>query len=497
MKSRLMRWLIGALGGFFILSSLAITIAEARKFNQRPIIFPKGSMIGDVPVGGLVKDEAVERLAEYYSLPLVLEIDGTIIQVSPEELGFIHDPEDLVSNAMDELDSGKFWDFLWENLNPQPVTVPLGAAVDEDALLAYLNQVIAPRYTSPGRPITPIPNTTNFLPPTSGESLDVKKALADIRTALLSPDIHHVELQKLSGTDQSADEHMLQAFLQHNINWIGFEDLVEVYLQPLPSGSILHFASIDGVAVEPDVAFTAASTIKIPIMISILRRTEDPTPNDVSNLLEQMIVLSENPPADTLMSTYLDEVRGPLIVSEDLEALGMENTFLAGYFYLGAPALQLFTTPANTRADVDLDPDDYSQTVPSEAGELLAAIYHCAEDGSGLLTETFPGEISQSECQLMIDILSGNQIGLLIEAGLPPDGTAAHKHGWVQELDGLFRSMSDVAIVFTPGGDYVLTVFIHDSERLDFDQGNRLIARLSQTVYNFFNVENQAHWWFD
>jgi beta-lactamase class A len=97
----------------------------------------------------------------------------------------------------------------------------------------------------------------------------------------------------------------------------------------------------------------------------------------------------------------------------------------------------------------------------------------------------------------MIDILMANKIGLLIEAGLPPEAAAAHKHGWVQELDGLLHSMSDVAIVFTPGGDYVLTVFIHDPERLDFDQGNRLIARLSQTVYNFFNLENQAYWWFD
>jgi hypothetical protein len=57
--------------------------------------------------------------------------------------------------------------------------------------------------------------------------------------------------------------------------------------------------------------------------------------------------------------------------------------------------------------------------------------------------------------------------------------------------------MSDAAIVFTPGGDYVLNVFIYDIDRLDFDQGNRLIARLSQTVYNFYNVDNQAYWWFD
>jgi len=497
MKSGFLKWGMIGLGALFILSSLAITIVEARRFNDQPIVFPDGSTIGGVPVGGLMEAEASARIQEFYNLPLALEIEGAIFQVQPQDLGFNLDPEALVSEAVEAFPTDSFWQYLWGNLNPQPVTIPLSATVDEDALLAYLNREIAPRYTSPGQPVTPIPNTTNFLPASSGERLDVEKALADIRTALLAPEVHHVDLKTLGGPDPAADQQILQAFLEHNIKWIGFEDLVEVYLQPMPSGPLLHFASIDGTEVEPDVAFTAASTIKIPIMISVLRRTEDPTPEEVITLLERMIIFSENPPADTLMSTYLDEVRGPLMVSEDLEALGLENTFLAGYFYLGAPVLQLFETPANTREDVFLDPDVYNQTVPSEAAELLAAIYHCAEDKSGLLTDTFSGEITQAECQLMVDILAANKIGLLIEAGLPPEAIAAHKHGWVQELDGLLHAMSDVAIVFTPGGDYVLTVFIHDPERLDFDQGNRLIARLSQTVYNFFNIENQAYWWFD
>lgn len=497
MKSRILRWAMGGLAALFILSSLAITSVEAQRFNRRPIVFPMGSQIGGVPVGGLLEAEAVQRLEAFYSLPLTLEIEGATIHAHPQELGFSLNPEELVTNAVDDLDIGNFWDSLWNNLNPQPIDIPLQATIDEDALLAYLTQKISPRYTRPGRAVTPIPNTTNFMPPTWGERLNVEKALADILNALLSHEIHQVELQTLNGPDPATNEQMLQAFLQHNINWIGFDDLVEVYLQAMPSGKGLHFASVEGVEVAPDVAFTAASTIKIPIMISVLRSTEDPTPEAVITLLERMIVFSENPPADTLMSTYLDEVRGPLIVSEDLDALGMENTFLAGYFYLGAPVLQLFTTPANAREDVYLDPDVYNQTVPSEAGELLSAIYRCAEDESGLLIETFPGEISQSDCQLMVDVLASNQIGLLIEAGLPPEAAAAHKHGWVQELDGLLHSMSDVAIVFTPGGDYVLTIFIYDPEQLDFDQGNRLIARLSQTVYNFFNIENQTYWWFE
>lgn len=497
MKSRFLRWGMFGLGALFILSSVAITLVEARRFNSRVPVFPEGSTIAGLPVGGLTEAEAAKRITDFYSLPLILEIEGAAIQVSPQDMGLTLDPEGLAAEAAAQLNTGDFWDYLWGNLDPQPVNLPLSASVDEDALLDTLSQEIAPRYTRPGGPITPIPNTTNFLPPTPGERLDVESALADIRTALLSPAIHHAKLQILDGAVETVNADMLQAFLQHQINWIGFDDLVEVYLQPLPSGEILHFASLDGDPVQPDVAFTAASTIKIPIMISVLRRTEDPTPETVIKLLQLMIILSENPPADTLMSTYLDEARGPLIVSEDLQALGMENTFLAGYFYLGAPVLKLYETPANTRQDVYLDPDVYNQTVPSEAGELLTAIYRCAINEANLLTTTFPGEISQAECQLMVDILSANQIGLLIEAGLPPDALAAHKHGWVQELDGLLHSMSDAAIVFTPGGDYILTVFIHDAERLDFDQGNRLIARLSQTVYNFFNITDQAYWWFD
>ena len=343
----------------------------------------------------------------------------------------------------------------------------------------------------------PIPGTTNFSPGAAGQRLLIDQGVADIQAVLLSPTAHQVTLQIESSAPEPPSLETLAAFLRHNIEWIGFNDLAEVYMQSMATRETLHFALRGGAEVVPDVAFTAASTSKIPIMISVLRRTDEPTPETVVTLLGRMIAFSENPPADTLMSTYIDEVRGPLLVTEDMAALGLENTFLAGYFYLGAPLLQRFETPANQRTDVFLDPDIYNQTVPSEVGRLLAAIYTCAQDGSGLLTETFPGEITQSECQLMVDTLASNRIGLLIEAGLPPVATAAHKHGWVQELDGQFRSMSDVAIVFTPDGDYVLNIFIYDALRLDFDQGNRLIARLSQTVYNFFNLEEQAYWWFD
>lgn len=498
MKSKILWWILGGLGVLFILSSVTITIVEYNHFTAKPAVFPPGSLVAGVPVGSLDEAAAEARIAEFYSLPLVLQIDGATIHASPDNLGFSLDTAGLVDGALNQYKPVSFWAHLWgQSEEAEPVDIPLAASVNEDQVLSYLNSEIVPRYTQPGSSLALIPWTTNYSSSTTGERLAIDQALADISTALLTSSTHSVTLQTAERVEPTPAWGMMKAFIKHNINWIGFENLVEVYLESMDTGQVLHFAVQDGADVEPDVAFTAASTIKIPIMISVLRRTPEPTPEAVVTLLEQMIGFSDNPPADTLMSTYLDEAHGPLIVSEDMAELGMENTFLAGYFYLGAPLLQRFETPANTRSDIFLDPDIYSQTVPSETGRLLSAIYICAEDGGGLLTETFPGEITQTKCQLMIDILSANHIGLLIEAGLPPEGTAAHKHGWTVELDGLLHSMSDVAIVFTPGGDYVLNIFIYDPVRLDFDQGNRLIARLSQTVYNFFNLENQVHWWFD
>ena len=497
MKSKGLRWAVGLLGLLFLLSSLIITIIEYNRYADLTLVFPPGSMIAGLPVAGLDKDAAAARVSQYYSLPLIVQIKDTTIHVNPQELGFTVDASSLVEAAAQKLPESSFWAHLWGRDPSQAVEQPSSGKIDEDQISEYLETQIIPRYLQPGRAVTPIVGTTNFEEAQAGEELNLDQAVQDIQAALISPDLHSVSLKIDEKPVAAPDLAMLKAFLRHNMDWIGFTELLEIYLEPLENSQTLHFALQGDVEVDPDVAFTAASTIKIPIMISVLRRTADPTPEEAVALLERMILFSENPPADTLMATYIDEARGPLLVSEDLAALGMQNTFLAGYFYLGAPVLQIFTTPANSRTDIYLDPDIYIQTVPAEAGQLLSAIYSCAADGTGLLMRTFPGEISQAECQLMLNILSNNRIGLLIEAGLPPEGYAAHKHGWVQELDGLLHSMSDVAIVFTPGGDYVLNIFIYDPDRLDFDQGNRLFARLSQTVYNFFNLENQAYWWFE
>jgi len=206
-----------------------------------------------------------------------------------------------------------------------------------------------------------------------------------------------------------------------------------------------------------------------------------------------MIAKSDNASTDALMVEALDPTLGPLDVTKTMKAIGLENTFLDGMFYVGAPLLSGgITTPANTRLDVNTEPDVYNQTTPAEIGMLISDIYQCAQYSGGTLIAVFPGEITSGECKSMITYLTQNRIGVLIEAGLPDGTQIGHKHGWaIDPLDGLMHTVGDAGLVYTPGGNFVLTIFIHNTEQIIWDDANQLYADLTRAIYNYFNLGAQ------
>jgi len=214
---------------------------------------------------------------------------------------------------------------------------------------------------------------------------------------------------------------------------------------------------------------------------------EEPYPEEVITLMEEMIQQSDNASTDQLAMMVIDANLSPLIVTADMHRLGLENTFWAGHFYLGAPLLQTFKTPANQRTDVDTQPDRYNQTTAADMGMLMEDIYLCAERAGGSLIAAFPDEISQRKCQQMIDIMLFNKIGVLIQAGVPSGTRIAHKHGWAIETDGLVHTYGNAALIYSPGGNYVLTIFAHHPVQAVFDPVNILFANISSAIYNFFN----------
>jgi hypothetical protein len=234
--------------------------------------------------------------------------------------------------------------------------------------------------------------------------------------------------------------------------------------------------------------------MKIPILVSSLSRLDLPLSDLEQGWINYMIIYSENDPADRLMEE-IDAVRGPLVVTEDMQdSLGLENTFIAGYFYLGAPLLDLYQTPANQRSDINLNADLYNQTTVAEISTLLSWLYECEQNGSGPLITKLGENMTQEKCQLAVETLKRNQMGALIESGLPEATPIAHKHGWSEESDGLIHTFSDVGIVYAEENDFVLSIFIYSPNQLLFDTANLLTAELSQVVYNFMNPHYQIGW---
>jgi len=199
-----------------------------------------------------------------------------------------------------------------------------------------------------------------------------------------------------------------------------------------------------------------------------------------------MITRSDNDASDALMA-MLDEGRGPLVVSETMQKIGLKNTFISMFFAPGSIPLQIYASPANSRTDIDTLPDTFSQTTPSDMGFLLKDLYLCSQSGGGTLVAAFPGKIDQTGCQKMIQYLQADKLGSLIQGGVPEGTIVAHKHGWDNDL----TQYSDAGIVYSPGGNYVLTIYVYNPGGGNWDTVSPMYAQLSRAVYNYFNLPSE------
>jgi beta-lactamase class A len=486
-----LRW--GSL--LLVLLAVVVTTLQLVRFSRLWVNFPYNMSIANVPVGQLSRQAAAERVLTVYSLPIELYYNDALIDLSPNAIGFNLDTDSMLAAADQERTRTSFWQAYWNYLWDRPVSpinIPLRATYSEDRLRDYLKTEVATRYDQPATQAIPVVGTTNFQPGSPGSELDIDRAVPLIETALFSLSQRSVVLpiQKTSPTHPTFQN--LEVLLRQTIDLSGFDGIIGLYVQDMGTGQTISFIldQDEPVNTPPDVAFTASSTIKIPIMISVFRRIGDNLDAETTKNLEDMIARSINTASDWLMQNKIDRAEGPLLVTEDMQTLGLKDTFLGGYFYAGAPLLQAFSTPANQRSDLTTEPDPYSQTTPAEMGQLLQDLYQCAKMDGGALIAAFPGEITQTECQTMINYLIQDRIALLIQAGVPDGTNVAHKHGWVTDLYGVIHDMSDAAIVFTPGGDYVFTVYMYHPVQIVFDPANLLVTDLSRAIYNYYNLPN-------
>jgi beta-lactamase class A len=479
---------------FLIFLAVILTTLQLVRFSRVRAFLPAGLKVAGVPVGGLDRQQAAQRLLEAYSIPIELRYNGAVIHLSPAVLDFQVDVESMLAVA-DQARTQKlfwqdFWDYLWGRTS-NPGEVPLRASYSETRLRGYLAD-LAERYNQPPQSPMPVAGTVNFQPGKPGTTLNTDGSVVSIDNALHSLTNRQVDLPIERANPGRPAFHNLEILLKQTIQAANIDGMLAgVYLFDLQTAQELHFAVQGGkdVSIEPDIAFTASSMIKIPIMVSSFSRMDNPD-EETLKLLADMIDLSGNEAADWLMNRVIDGKKAPLIVSEDMKSLGLDNTYLAGYFTLGSPLLAAFQTPANLRTDINTDPDPYSQTTPSDMGMLLEDIYQCSETGGGTLVAVFPGLITQAKCRSMVDYLVKNKLPQLLTAGIPDGTKIGHKHGWVS-TNGNINTIGDSGIIYSPGGNYVLVVFLHHPKQLVWEPASTLIADLSRAVYNFYNLTPQ------
>jgi len=479
------------LAAFFLIAAVFFSILQFVRFSRLRTTYPGGMTIAEVPVSGLDRQEAAQRLLEAYSLPVELLYEDQAILFEPSICGFDLDLESMLAAADLERTKQSFWVSFWDYLWGQQISslsIPLRATYSELRLRTYLVDEIASRYDKPPSPAIPQPGTVNFVSGTYGTELDLDTTVLLIDTAMQSINNRSVNLPRKQSSPPRPSLQNLETLLKQTIDLTGFDGITGLYLFNVSTLEEVHFAYQEGyeISTNPDIAFTTASIVKIPIMTSIFRRINEDDDPEALNLLQKMVIDSGNDPADWVMERVIHTSLAPLEITEDMKTLGLENTFLAGEFSLGSPLLRVYNTPANQREDVSTEPDLYNQSTPSDIGMLLEDIYLCADNGQGTFKAVFGDEITQTECQIMIDYLSQNKMPSLLEAGVPDVTEVAHKHGWVT-YQGIMKTLGDAGIIFSPGGDYILVIFLYHPEQLIWDTSSSLVGQLSAAIYNFYN----------
>lgn len=488
---------LAIVSALLLLVTIVLAMLELVAYSDTRDSLPTDLTVAGIPVGGLSEADARARWESVYlKQPIQLSYEGSPIVLYPEEIGFRVASDVMLADARAQsAQAQSFWAGFWNYLERRPVaavSVGLIAEYPEGALREYL-EGIADRYDArPGGAEYNL-DTLTFSAGRSGKRLDIDAAIPLIHRALLAPEAANRRVV-LPTEDLHAGDRDISSLRRAIIDLMTHMGFAYNGTQTMASVYIMDLASGEDVEILADVPHSARSVIKIPIMINLFRE-KLLVSQEEAYLLAESILCSNNSASNYLMQlagqgdSWQPQLRDGLKqVSCTAQEAGAVHTYISAPLYVADRAYQFEaavcrpTVPANTAYNTN--PDPYAQTTAQDIGFLLTQIYDCARHNSGLRA-IYPDDILQTECEQMLQLLSGNRIDRLLELGLPPGTPIAHKNGWGIETS------ADGGIVFSPGGDYVIVVFTWEE---DLDGNNlptllswEVIEEISRLTYNYFN----------
>ncbi len=237
---------------------------------------------------------------------------------------------------------------------------------------------------------------------------------------------------------------------------------------------VMNQSTGDTLAINPAMVFPAASMIKIPIMIEVMRqaaagllpltKTVEITSQmktggagilkelqpgikmTVAELVTLMIILSDNTATNILIN-----LAGMAAINTTIRGLGLESTVLQRN-------MMDFAAAAAGRENL---------TSAADLARLFAGIA-----GS---TAAIPPPYNA----MMLDILKRQQIRDKLPFYLPEETVIAHKTGTLTGAE------HDGGILFIPGGPYIICV-LTDGLAANYE-GLQLVATIGKTIYEYIS----------
>ncbi len=447
---------------------------EWTRFRAELRVLPKNTVVAGMDAGGMTTAEVVAALEGAYAQPVQLTYQEQSLVLAPETVAFQFDAEqtrqalEAVRQSRNNLQG--FLAYLLRRPS-QVIEVTPAVRYSQERLESFLARV-AQQYDRPPQEPVPLPEVLTFRAGRAGYELDREASRARVDAALRSAVDRQAELVVRVGEAPPLQmrhlEEMLRALLAD------FDGIPSIFVKDLQTGEELE--------INPDVAYAGLSVLKIAVMMETYRVLDQPPDVDQTKLLTETMTLSGNFTANLLLRDIIgggDAYQGVENLTASMRYLGLVNTFMAAPYDETAPPPAI-VTPANSRTDLNTNPDPYMQTTAREVGLMLEMIYQCSQ-GGGALMVAYPGAFTPEECQQMLEMMSGDRTGSMIEAGLPPGTRFARKHGWAGDTH------ADAAIVFSPGGDFILVVYLYRPQWLEWDVSNPLITRIATATYNYFN----------
>jgi len=436
---------------------------------------PTGVTMAGLPVGGKTPAQALNALEVAFATPLKVHYQDRTLSLGPSVVELHYDADQTAANLDSALADWRGLDGFISHIvrrEHPPTSVPVAVTYSEERLSHFLDRV-ANRYDGPPQAAIALPDALDFRPGRPGLSLDIDASRARLADALVSASIAEVDLVVEVDEPATRDLDLLRSLLQSQLD--EHPGLIAgIFVKDLQNG--------DELAINGEVAYAGLSVLKIAVVEEVYRSLDEPPDPEVTSLISQTMTESDNLTANLLLRDVVGDGDGGRAVERltaSMRRLGLVNTYMAAPYDKKDVAPDI-VTPANSRTDISTEPDPFIQTTPLDIGLLLEMIYQCSH-GGGALIMTYPDDLRPEECQEMIKWMSQNRIDSLIEAGVPADTQVAHKHGWTSDTH------ADAGLLFTPGGDFVLVIFLHRIQWLEWEESAPLFVDISTATYNYFN----------